>query len=92
MFGRRNELLYSAMTNFDKNNKSGYLTDFYTMYMTLIESRMSNDLRLIGDPELCHRLGLDIEMLNSELQDLIALRQEVSFSLVDKRTDGRGGR
>ncbi len=92
MFDKKNDLVFSAMTSFKNNNNSGYMPDFYAMYMTLIESRIANDLLLIRDPELCISLGLDTQTLYAELRNLVAIRQEVSFDPVDKKVNERDRR
>lgn len=57
-------------------------------YAALVESRITNNLLLIGNTELCERLGLDIDNLYAEIEHLAVIRQKISF---DKSKDNARG-
>lgn len=74
--------------NFDKANNFSY-TELYMEFATLVESRITNDLMLMNNPDLCSKLGIDVLSLYAELEELVAIRQKVSFGKAKEETKGR---
>ncbi len=91
MFGKTSEIDL-AISYFDKNNKTSYVYEYHVAYLALLESRISNDLLLIGNQKLCIDLGVDIEMIYTELRELLALRQKISLCAATEKKNECGGR
>lgn len=91
MFDRRSEL-NAAVKNFLDSNSKGLRDDDFTAYFALVESRISNDILLINNQQLCIDLGIDIKMLYTELQELVALRQKLYLSPEAEKKNGYGRR
>lgn len=77
--------------NFDKANNFSYMggTELYMEFATLVESRITNDLMLMNNPDLCSKLGIDVLSLYAELEELVAIRQKISFGKAKEETKGR---
>lgn len=59
-------------------------------FATLVESRITNNLMLMSNPELCSKLGMDVPSLSAELEELVAIRQKISFGKAKEETNGMG--
>lgn len=82
MFGEKN-LIKKDMTDFIKDN--GLIGGAYSFsdvlsYANLVETRIQNNLLLLNNPQLCGQYGLNSEDLFAELENLMQIRQKISFS------------
>lgn len=91
MFDRKSELDQAFNYFHKKYCKMGYLSEFVP-YLALVESRISNDLLLISNQQLCIDLGVDIEMLYTELRELVDLRQKLSLVAETEKKNECSGR
>lgn len=82
MFNEKN-LVKNDMYDFIKIQGitgGSYGLDVAMGYLTLIESRITNNLMLINNPALCSQFGLNVNDLYAELENLMVIRQKISFS------------
>lgn len=61
--------------------------ELYVNYAALVESRLTNDLMLIENESLRLSLGLDIDKLYAEIEELIFLRKKISFPSIENTKD-----
>lgn len=91
MFDRKSELNAAVKNFFDSNSKILGMDEF-AAYFALVESRISNDILLINNQQLCIDLGVDVKMLYTELQELVVLRQKLYLSPEAEKKNGYGRR
>lgn len=92
MFGPknpRNTLIDDISSYLNGNNFGNRGTDeLFITYAALVESRLTNDLTLLGNPLLCQQLGLDLDAIAAEVRRLVEIRQKISFDNSEDRTRG----
>lgn len=93
MFGAKdthNSMIYD-IDRFSAVNDFGYRggVDLHMIYASLVESRITNNLMLIGNPELCSKLGLNVDFLYEEIEELVVIRQKISFGKAKEETKRR---
>lgn len=86
MFGPKNSIKKDLDDFINENylSSGAYTSDVTMQYATLIEARITNDLFFIGDPVLCSKLGLDVNDLYKELEELTAIRRKLTFNNPNK--------
>lgn len=86
MFGPKNSIKkdLDAFINENYLCSGNYPVDMTIQYASLIEARITNDLFFISNPSMCSRLGLDVNDLYKELEELTAIRQKITFNNQNK--------
>lgn len=82
--------IHDDFRNFSRNNSLvvAHSSGDIINYMAFVESRISSDIALLSNPNLCNTFGLSQDKLMQELGELIEIRKKVSIT-DDKRYDRR---
>lgn len=90
---KKDNKLLDDINKFEEVNKFGDSfgipggIELYVNYAALVESRLTNDLMLIENESLCASLGLDIDNLYAEIEELVFLRKKISFPSIENTKD-----